>query len=517
MKYRKLIEDCFLIDMPETGELVPFTFNKVQNKYYDELVHDYDIENMGLTNPIRENILKARREGFSSFILALFAADDLANENPTETCVLSYTDDATQTFRRRYRIYILSYFARKKKGMTVEQIKAKPAILDSIAKEFLAVDSGEIIMKHNNAHFYCGTASARVGGRGGVLQKLLFSEIAYYPDTEKMTAKEIIEGTMQQVDKKAGWIFAESTENGRGTYQHKLWKLVKEKRSRFRNRFYGAGEFYTPADIELIKSEFVDMDMFRREYPMNEDDLFAASILSFCTEEDLQALVEEEFAPREIILMFYITGTNYIDQCEMLRDMLESISERYPKNALYAGIDLAKQRDKTCLVVIRDRAIAMNPGIKCVSIDSTGQGDFMPDWFERNTRFYLERVKFSRTTKDIMYTRLTAVIKEKRTALPLMVEDGEYTSDEAQLFWEEMVDLQKKIVGEMIVVSHPIGDEYHDDFPDAWALAEHSVSVIRGVEKRNKAEPIEEVPDALSRLLNRNRSGRVKVVDSEYE
>ena len=63
MKYRKFIEENMRIDEPKQGKLVPFVFNTVQNKYYNELCRDYNIEKKGLSVPIREKILKARREG----------------------------------------------------------------------------------------------------------------------------------------------------------------------------------------------------------------------------------------------------------------------------------------------------------------------------------------------------------------------------------------------------------------------------------------------------------------------
>ena len=521
MQYKRFIQDNFLIDRADTGELVPFIFNKVQAKYYDELIKDYDIEAKGITAAIRENILKARREGFSSVILAIFCADDIRNDNPTETTVISYKDDATDTFKRRYRTYALSFFARHKLGFSVEEIKKKPAILDIAAKKFLAVDSGhEIIFAHNRAHFYCGTASAKVGGRGGVLHKLLFSEIAYYPDTEIMTAKEIVEGTMRQVDISSGWVFCESTENGRGTYQYKMWMNAKQKLSRFMNRFYGALDFYSKDEIAKIKSEFVDMDMFKREYPMTEDDLFASSALSFISEEELRDLVEYEPAKRDLIYWLTLSGTNYIDQCEILLSAIEQVIKKNPRHSLYVGIDIAKQHDKTVLTIIKDKNPSVTGGVKCIALDATGgSGDFMPDWFERNTRFYLERVKFSRMSKDNMYTWLTAVIKKKLTSLPLLVDGGEFTSEEAKMFWNEMVELQKKIVGEMIVVSHPNGNDSHDDFPDSWALAEHAYAVINGVDKRAKPAPSHTLPNALEQMLVRkgNKKEGNQMVDTEYD
>ena len=55
-----------------------------------------------------------------------------------------------------------------------------------------------------------------------------------------------------------------------------------------------------------------------------------------------------------------------------------------------------------------------------MAIDSTGQGDFMPDMFERETRWAdeksgLYRVKFSAVSKDLMYKNLKVSIKELLT------------------------------------------------------------------------------------------------------
>lgn len=518
MKYRKFIEDYFLIDDPEIGELVPFKFNKVQAEYYEDvLVKLYDIENKGISVPLREHIVKFRRGGFSSLILGLFCADDIASLNPTETNVLSYKDDATEKFRKRYRIFALSFFAKREMGITIEQIKKKPDILEEVAKKYFSVDTSSIEMKHNKAMFSCGTASARVGGRGGVLQKLLMSEAAYYPDTEKMTAKEIIEGTMRQVDLRSGWVFIESTENGSGTYQHKLWKNAKKGLSRFMNRFFGWRSFYTEEEYATIKSEFVDPDMLRREYPEVEDDLFKSSENSFTGELELLALVEHEKATKEICYTLELQGVNYIDQCEIIASAIEQIIKMNPTSALYAGLDTAKQKDKTTLVILKDRRKVLNPGLKIMAIDATGNGgQFVPDWFERNTSYYIEKVVFSRQSKDMMYKNLTVVIKDQQTSLPVVIENGNYVSEEWEHFMEEMLSLTKKTIGNLIVVAHPEGEDNHDDYPDSWALAEHGYVVLNGANKRTKPEKVEDIPDALSRMLDRKKSGN-KLVDSEYD
>ena len=218
--------------------------------------------------PIRDIILKARREGFSSLILAIFAVDDMTQNNPTETQVISYKDEATKTFSKRYKLFIESaYYSLWK----VEN-----------PKDIWSVDNGnELVIKRNGARFFCGTASARVAGRGGVLQKLLFTESAFFPDSEKMTAKEIIDGTARQVDINSGWVFSETTANGYGNYYELMWHQAKAGLIRYKPRFYGWKEFYTQEEFNLISSEFVDKNMLMQEYPATPEEAFISSGSSY--------------------------------------------------------------------------------------------------------------------------------------------------------------------------------------------------------------------------------------------
>lgn len=519
MRYRDLIEKSFMIDKANSGELVPFVFNKVQNKYYDDLVEQYDIENKGISVPIRENILKARREGFSSLVLALFAADDITNDNPTETDVLSYKDDATATFRKRYRTYVLSYYAIIENGMTYEDIQKNVNILEEIAAQVLSVDGDDIEIRWNKAHFQCNTASARVGGRGGVRHKTLFSEIAFYPDTQKMLASEMIEATMRQTDVSGGWIFAESTENGVGTYQHRMWVDAKLGRSRFTNRFYGAGEFYTESEIDIIKSEYVDMDGFRRDYPMTEDDLFKGSLKNFTNEEELLSLVGIRGADKEMLAQWTeLQGENSVSAAEILNGQLEHLARIHAGFALYVGIDEAKDIDATIQTVLKGKNRDLSGGVKGISIDTT-RGDWLADWFERNTRYYVKRTKFSRPSKSLMYSNLQIVIADKRTELPEWKEGKEWVSDEAKHFFNQMTALEKETVGNMLVVHHPKGscrsgdhnyDEcpYHDDYADSWMLAEDVYIDLNGVPERKVKPRIPTVPNAITKLLDRPMNGR---------
>lgn len=533
MKYQAFIENYFLIDEPKSGVLVLFKFNKAQTMYYAELCRDYDIEKKGIAVAVREFIVKARREGFSSLILAIFAADDLMQEAPTETQVVSYKDDATNVFRKRYRRFILSYFARKS-AIAVEEIQRDANVLERFKKMAFSVDASDLELRHNRAHFFCGTAAARTGGRGGVLQKLLFSEAAHYQDTDNMEAKEIIEGTSQQVDKASGWIFQESTGNGKGNYFYQTYEQIKRGLSRYLLRFYGWRSFYSEEQFRVIASEFVDADILKQEYPENEDEAFMSSGLSFTNETELMSLVGAD-ADKSLAAQIEFAGVNYIDQCESIKAFVLTFVKTHPNHDIYLGLDTAKDIDRTVLTILMKKDLSPTGGVKGMAIDSTGQGDFVPDWFERNTKWFLHRVKFSRPTKSIMYKLLQTILKKRLTTLPQIrvpsIEAGPvvFMSDELQHFYVQMLDLQKQVIGDMLVVAHPHGTckkeghdydscHFHDDYPDSWALAELVYVVINGLPKgqRPPDESQTNFDSAVRRMLDSSKKNRPAPGGEDY-
>jgi len=288
MKYREFIELYFMVDKAETGELVPFKFNKVQSMYYDLLNKDYFEEDNW--PGLREDILKARREGMTTFILALFAAEMIWSKHPIRSLEISYKDDATLQHFRRFKTFLESYC--KKRGLNF--------------KEFVETDNKhELILKHNRASFFVGTASARTGERGGTVQNILFSEAAFYPDTEVMTAREIIEASMRMVDINAGKVFIESTANGVGNYYHSLWINASKGESRFRPRFWGWRDFYTEDEFKLIASEFTSEAMLKQEYPETPEEAFIAAGSPFF---DPDALLNYRKEVREPVVRGDLTG-----------------------------------------------------------------------------------------------------------------------------------------------------------------------------------------------------------------
>lgn len=190
----------------------------------------------------------------------------------------------------------------------------------------------------------------------------------------------------------------------------------------------------------------------------------------------------------------------------------------------YFGLDTAKSKDQTVLKIGRVingklttvRSVQLKGlnyqdqfeilkaelqwfKIAAGAIDSTGQGDFMPDLFERQTSYKIYRVKFSRITKDVMYKAFYQKIVNRlfayywqdpmkypvKAVAPGVEMDAEHkTALASEEFEDEMLKLTRRQVGELMVVEHPDEPEAHDDHPDSSALmnyAHDSYNVSSGI------------------------------------
>ena len=253
---RAFIEGEFTI-VDKNNEEVPFRLNQVQDKYYNTLVSDYG---KGLDGA-REIILKARQEGFSSLILALFAVDFITVPNSVSICISHNRGDTEKLFRKVHH-YIEAYC--KGNGFNPEQ--------------YLRVDTkSELENATNNAYFYIRTAGSKIGGRGGTATNIHFSEAAFFESTEKITATEIIEATVQQVPQNKGMIFLESTGGNHGTYFQMAWEKAKRQELLYKPRFFSWEEFYNDEFINKKRLEYQTEEKFMTDYPRTDDEAFIFS------------------------------------------------------------------------------------------------------------------------------------------------------------------------------------------------------------------------------------------------
>jgi len=232
--YRGFIQDNFLIKDKE-GNVVPFIFNATQNYYYDILEKDYpDFQG------IRENDLKFRQPGFSSLIDGMFTVDFILaemNEAPiTDSDIYSHKIDETKNLFDRVSDYFYESWIAK--AYSLDFFKDKAAV-KKIRSQLLELDSGNKMKGIRGALINVQTASAKVSGRGGTKQNIHWSEIAFYPNTEIMSAENLVTAAEQQVKEDFGKIFRESTGNIAGDYFDTEFTKGEEGLGSFKSRFFG--------------------------------------------------------------------------------------------------------------------------------------------------------------------------------------------------------------------------------------------------------------------------------------
>jgi hypothetical protein len=196
----------------------------------------------------------------------------------------------------------------------------------------------------------------------------------------------------------------------------------------------------------------------------------------------------------------WLIGTGQFVTEQQLDAMIDErgITNQFKKGECYAGIDTAKHPDSTVVTILRYNTetkkkevlnwmelhgdnyqdqfdiikfFLSNYKVIAIAIDSTGQGDFMPDLFQANTDWADEhsglfRVKFSAVSKDMMYKNLKVSIQELLTTLPKL------STKQGEKFRQQMLDLQQEHKGQLLSVHHPNDPQAHDDYPDSLALAE---------------------------------------------
>lgn len=176
-KYKKPIEAEFAI-IDKTGNSIPFILNSVQERFIHEDGADRCV------------VLKARQQGFSSLILAIFTIDFIFKDNSRSVIVADNSENATELLDR-VRYFIQSFEAKN-------QVKL-PLKYNS---------KYELFNESNNARYTIGTAENKDFGRSKTITNLHLSEFAFYPDPERLFA-----GVMQAVVPD-GKVIIETTANG---------------------------------------------------------------------------------------------------------------------------------------------------------------------------------------------------------------------------------------------------------------------------------------------------------------
>ena len=216
--YKKFIEARLTIVNKEQRE-VPFKLNPIQDKFV-QVATGKDI------------ILKARQQGFSSFILAAFTADFLFKENSLSVVIADIADNALDLLGR-VKGYIKSY--EEATGVKVP---------------FKYNSKYELHNAANNARYIIGTAENTQFGRSKTITNLHMSEGAFYPHFRKLQSSA---GTALVPD---GKFVIETTANGFNEFKE-FWDEANLGETSFTPHFFKASDFYSPEFLESEKKSIL--------------------------------------------------------------------------------------------------------------------------------------------------------------------------------------------------------------------------------------------------------------------
>lgn len=254
MNYAKFIEARFQI-VDKKAQQTPFILNSIQKKY---LLHDstgFDV------------ILKARQQGFSSLILAMFTADFILKENSRSVVVADIDDNASELLDR-VKFYIKTY----------EEITGTKVPLKYNSKT-------ELYNEAMGSRYTIGTAKNAEFGRSKTITNLHLSEFAFYPNPER-----IIAGAGQAVVE-TGRLVIETTANGFNDFK-KLWDDCISGARSYKPLFYKASDFYPPEFLAKKRLEL--KDLFPQEYPESAQEAFLMSGDPYFDKEAMRYYLENK-------------------------------------------------------------------------------------------------------------------------------------------------------------------------------------------------------------------------------
>lgn len=259
--YLPFIRDNFTIINKE-GVEVPFTPNRVQERYAHE-ASGHDI------------ILKARQQGFSSLILAVFTTDFILKEN-ARCVVVADIEENAQELLDRVKHYIRSY----------ERINNVKVPLKYNSKT-------ELYNQATNGRYTIGTAKATEFGRSKTITNLHLSEAAFYPNLGK-----ILKGAGNAVVPTGRYIL-ETTANGYNEFKT-LYDEAEIGNKDFKPLFFKASDFYTALELETKRRQAITESDYLQEFPETPSDAFQTSGQCYFDLEALRSYAQRTKEPIRI-------------------------------------------------------------------------------------------------------------------------------------------------------------------------------------------------------------------------
>jgi hypothetical protein len=257
--YRKAIEDNFTIIDKDQQE-VPFVLNKAQLHFLENLVE-------------RNVILKARKMGFSSVLLAVACVKFLFGEN--ERCVsMSFDKDASSKQLDRAKHFIKSYERKNQIEVPMKYNSKNELVWEGVREDGSTYLNGLRV----------GTAKSAGFGRGDDITFLHLTEVSLADHLDQLLA-----GVGEAVVNNA-IITLETTANGYNDFKT-FWDEAMAGARGYKPMFYDPGWEYDEKFLARKKAELGRL--FDQEFPMTPELAFIASGNLYFDKVALAELLEQ--------------------------------------------------------------------------------------------------------------------------------------------------------------------------------------------------------------------------------
>jgi hypothetical protein len=237
LKYQPFIEDNLrIIDLK--SQRVPFLLNPIQRRFHRE-ASGMDV------------ILKARRQGFSSDILAVFYADFLLIPDSYSVVVADDADNAIGLLDR-VKLY-------NEEWEDINHVKV-PLKYNS---------KYELVNAENGARYTIGTAQNVKFGRSRTITNLHLSEAAFYPHLMQILAgagSAVVPG---------GKFVIETTANGFNDLKT-FWDNSVLGLTGFKPLFFKGSDFHPMEHLQQERARLGER-LFKQEYPESPEEAFITS------------------------------------------------------------------------------------------------------------------------------------------------------------------------------------------------------------------------------------------------
>lgn len=245
--YPRFFADKYYV-VDKNAQRIPFVLNKIQNRYLAE-------------RSKRNLILKARQQGFSTFIVADIITNFLLKSDYFNMIIANDTDNAAGLLSRA-KLFLQCY----------EDATGTKVPLKYNSKY-------ELVNSANNSTVLIGSAENIDVGRSKTINKLHISEAAFCRDLDGL-----LTGALQAVPED-GEVDLETTANG-FNYFKTVWDNSVLGTTTFNPMFFKASDFYSQEFLTEKKKELGRK--FSQEYPETPEEAFLTSGETFFDKEAMQ-------------------------------------------------------------------------------------------------------------------------------------------------------------------------------------------------------------------------------------